>query len=477
MQKNYYSLSNANGRRGQLRGANAALLTIVYAVLVLGATTAGSYRLYQWARHTIVDAYTFPSILTSAAPEAVAATVAKTADAAPNVLTVSREPVMAQQTAPELVPINVLLLGMDDRPDKSGLSLTDTMIVLTLDPQSSTAGMLSLPRDLWVNIPGYNTAAKLNMAHSMGERSADGDGPQLVMDTVSNFIGQPIEYYVRVNFQGFIEIVDLIGGIDIIVPRTIRDDEYPTDDYGVELFYLEQGLQHLDGETALKYARTRHSDDDYARSRRQQDVIRAVVDRVTRADMIASLLPKSWQLISTMRSSISTNIPIPVQIELATYMREAALQEIRQDVLDSRYGEERITETAGWILIPDREKVRRAVSEFFRPSLSADPTAELDPQWVRIEVLNGTGERGIAAATRDYLQQRGWKVVAIGDADRSDYSQTIVINYGVPATIVQDVGDTLRLSTAAGGLQGLSSSNPVDLRIVVGRDLLPLVQR
>ncbi|MCB0129050.1 MAG: LytR C-terminal domain-containing protein, partial [Caldilineaceae bacterium] len=184
----------------------------------------------------------------------------------------------------------------------------------------------------------------------------------------------------------------------------------------------------------------------------------------------------AWQLINTMRSSIDTNIPIPVQIELATYMREAALQEIRQEVLDHRYGEEKITDETGWILIPDRDKVSIAVNRFFSPPVSADPTASFDPDWVRIEILNGTGEWGIAARTRDYLQQNGWHVVAIGDADRSDYSQTIIINYGVPQTIVEQVGTTLSLPMDVASLQGLDSSHPVDLRIVVGRDLLPFLE-
>jgi len=452
------------------------MVALLYAILVLGTAVIGSYKLYQWARLAVVDTY-MPSIAL-AFPEDQTTLVEETTTLLPGIGTTTIEGNTVENSRPTVAfdAINILLLGTDDRPDETGPSRTDTLILLTLDPQSSTVGMLSFPRDLWVNIPGYNMAGKINTAYGLGERSAAGNGPQVVMDTVSSFIGYPIDYYVRINFQGFVKTVDLIGGIDLMVPKTINDDEYPTDDYGVETFYLEAGLQHLDGETALKYARTRHSDDDYARSRRQQDVIRAVVDRVTRADLISSLLPRAWQLISTMRSSIDTNIPIPVQIELATYMREAALQEIRQDVLDHRYGEEKITEETGWILIPDRDKVRAAVDRFFSPALSADPTASIDPTWVRIEILNGTGEQGVAARTRDYLQRQGWKVVAIGDADRSDYTNTIVINYGIPQTIIDQVGTTLALPATFSSLKGLDNSNPVDLRIVVGQDLLPLLE-
>jgi len=270
---------------------------------------------------------------------------------------------------------------------------------------------------------------------------------------------------VRINFQGFVQTIDLIGGIDVMVQKTIHDEEYPTADYGVETFHLEAGQQHLDGETALKFARTRHGDDDYGRARRQQEVIRAVVDKVLRADMIASLLPKAWMLVSTMRSSIDTNIPMLVQYELAGYMGAAALQDIRQEVLDSRYGEEVMSDEYGWILVPDREKVRAGVDKFFRPPGT-------DPRWVRIEVLNGTGTQGVAARTRAYLQAQGWQVVAIGDPDRSDYSKTLVVNYGVPETIIQRVSQDLALQPDASALKGLSSTQPIDLRIVVGRDIL-----
>ncbi len=466
--KNYYSLSNAARGTTAISSAWAGVITFVYAFLVLGVAVTVSYRAYQWARWSVVQSNPLAAALPFQRTEGVSV--------ADNVVTVDGATTVQAETTSDtpaksaLPLINILLLGTDERPAEDAPARTDTIIVLSLDPATSTAGMLSLPRDLWVNIPGYNFSSKINTAYSLGERAEAGGGPQLTMDTVSTFIGHPIDYYVRINFQGFVELVDLIGGIDIFVAKTIHDEEYPTYDGGIQTFHLDAGLQHLDGESALKYARTRNVDDDYGRARRQQDVIRAVVDKVLRTDMIAMLLPSAWKLVSTMRSSIDTNIPIPVQLELATYMREAAVQNIRQEVLDSRYGEEQVNDDTGWILVPDREKVRSAVSRFFSPALVADPTA--DPEWVRIEILNGTDQVGVAARTRDYLQAQGWHVVAIGDADRSDYNQTILINYGVPQPIVDKMGETLSLSASLSSLKGLNSTHPVDLRIVVGRDLL-----
>ncbi|MCB0125574.1 MAG: LCP family protein, partial [Caldilineaceae bacterium] len=243
MSKQYYSLSTPAQPQSNYRSAGTVLVTLIYGICVLGAAFAGGYRLYQWARWSIVDNYTLttglsmPAVQNNSQEQGAVAAVDMGTTAEGDNNTESRPTVAFD-------PVNILLLGTDDRPDEVGPARTDTIILLTLDPRTSTAGMLSFPRDLWVNIPGYNTASKINTAYGMGERSRAGTGSQVVMDTISSFIGYPVDYYVRINFNGFVETVDLIGGIDIMVPKTIHDEEYPTADYGVETFHLDAGLQH-----------------------------------------------------------------------------------------------------------------------------------------------------------------------------------------------------------------------------------------
>lgn len=454
----------------------------LYAILILGLSTVTGLWLYHWARSQIVQSS--PLALgdwTARATQSALPTVGG-GDAAGEPAASNDAPTVTQpDTPPALPPINILLMGTDARPDEIGPPRTDTLILLTLEPTSQTAGMLSLPRDLWVPIPSYNMTYKINTVYAIGEdRRYLGGGAQLVKDTVSSFIGQPVHYFVLVNFRGFIEVIDLIGGVDINVPKTILDEEYPTADYGVETFYLEAGWRHLDGATALKYARTRNVDDDYGRARRQQDLIRAVFEQVTSADMIPALLTKLPTLIYTMRSSIDTDIPMAVQLELANYMRQASVKEVRQLVLDSRYGEETYSDDGAWILLPDREKVRMAVDEFFRPtSIAAQSGISLAAlagnQGVRIEVLNGTTQPGVAARTRDLLEASGWRVVAIGDADRKDYGHTLVINYGAPSQVVDEVTAALNLQPGIATLAGMNQSRPIDVRIVVGTDMLPTI--
>jgi hypothetical protein len=211
-------------------------------------------------------------------------------------------------------------------------------------------------------------------------------------------------------------------------------------------------------------------------------VIRAVVDKVLRADMLPTLLPKLPQLLMTMRSSVETDIPMATQLELANYLTGSSLQ-VRQLVLDNRYGEETYSEEGAWILRPDRARVLSALATFFAPptatnnSGGSNAVAMGNLEWVRIEILNGTGEPGVAAHTRDLLQSQGYQVVSIGDADRNDYGRTLIINYGIPDELVERLGVDLELEPGLSSLQGLNISAPVDVRIVVGRDYLSHLQQ
>lgn len=474
-----------SGRRPKwLQSRLGVTFVVLYTLVVLGGALVASTWLYDWSRLRILGTSSLADLanldfLTARNWNNSSEQSAEVAGEGAAGSTDEDTPAQPSVTIPA---INVLLLGNDARAGEGEISNTDTMILLSFDPQNQTAGLLSLPRDLWVPIPGFGYETRINTAYPLGETyQYEGGGPQLAKDTVSSFIGQPVQYYARVNFQGFVEMIDMIGGVDIVVPFTIYDDAYPTDDYGVELFYLEEGAQHLDGETALKYVRTRNVDDDYGRAGRQQQVIRAVADKVLRADTLTSLLPKLPRMLMTLGNTVQTDVPMSLQLELANYLSGSSLREVRQLVLDNRYGEETYSEEGAWILKPDRTLVRAALSNFFAPPVNiasgSGAVAMSNLQWIRIEILNGTGEPGVAAHTRDLLQSQGYQVVSIGDADRSDYGRTIIINYGVPDEVVEKVGTDLELDPNLSSLQGLNASAPVDVRIVVGRDLLPHLQQ
>jgi LCP family protein required for cell wall assembly len=195
---------------------------------------------------------------------------------------------------------NVLLVGVDERPDhpEEGVR-SDTLMLARINTYGRWVNLLSIPRDTQVDIPGVGIT-KINVAYGHGYTQAEalygaGTTPQqggmaLAAQTVEEFLnlrgyGTRIHYTAQINFEGFVGIIDALGGITIDVPTHIVDYAYPTPDYGTRVIEFDAGEQHMDGETALIYARTRHADSDFGRSERQQQVMRAIV---------AELQAKGW---------------------------------------------------------------------------------------------------------------------------------------------------------------------------------------
>ncbi len=215
--------------------------------------------------------------------------------------------------------ISILMLGIDERESQSGPWRTDTMIAVTIDPVALTAAGLSIPRDLWVTLPGLEISGKINTAHFFGDAEEyPGGGPALAQATVQSTLDVSLQYYVRVNFTAFEKLIDLIGGIDLDVPYPIDDPLYPDSGYGYEPLYIPAGRIHMDGRLALKYARTRHDVmGDFDRMKRQQQVILAVRDKLTQGDRLTQLLTQAGPILQTLGESIKTNLTLEQIIQLA----------------------------------------------------------------------------------------------------------------------------------------------------------------
>lgn len=208
--------------------------------------------------------------------------------------------------------LNVLILGQDRRPGETGPARTDTLILGAFDPQQPQAALLSIPRDLWLDIPGQG-ANRINTAYYFGELTQPDYGPELTKQTLQNNFGLTPHGYVLVDFAGFIALVDALGGIEVDVPETIVDENYPAYDYGYTTIMIPAGPQHMDGETALIYARTRHTDSDFGRSERQQQVLRALVTRVAQPGAWPRL-PAAW---AAARTYLTTDLS---EVDLATIL-------------------------------------------------------------------------------------------------------------------------------------------------------------
>jgi LCP family protein required for cell wall assembly len=392
------------------------------------------------------------------------------------------------------------LLGVDKRPDDQ-YARTDTMILVTIDPATGQGGMVSIPRDLWVTVPGYGED-RINTAHYRGDKNGyPGGGPALAMKTVQYNLGVPVHFYVRVDFDGFRRIVDTLGGIDVDVPQTIDDPKYPDMNYGYDPFYIVAGMQHMDGDTALKYARTRATAGaDFARAARQQQVLFAIREKALAIGVITKI-PELW---ATMADTVQTDLQLVDIIELANLAGEVTSEDIKTAVIDDTMTVDYKTEAGAQVLLPVREKIRPVIDEIFSsPELSGPPPtptpnptamaqaqaqaeaeaqqraeimAALQAEGAKIVVQNGTAQEGLAAATAEYLRDQGFTIVQFGPADRIDYPRTVIVDY-------TDKSYALSLLT---GIFNVADENirrspnlksEVDIRVIIGADFqLPEAQ-
>jgi LCP family protein required for cell wall assembly len=389
--------------------------------------------------------------------------------------------------------VNILLLGIDKRPDEQ-YARTDTMILVTVDPATGKAGMLSIPRDLWVTVPGYSEN-RINTAHYQGDKNGyPGGGPALAMKTVQYNLGVPVHFYVRVDFDGFRRIVNTLGGIDVDVAQTINDPKYPDENYGYDPFYIEAGRQHLDGDMALKYARTRATQGaDFARARRQQQVLIAIREKA----LAVGAVPKIPELWATMADTVQTDLQLVDILELTKLADQITGEDIQSAVIDHAMTVDYETNTGAQVLLPVREKIRPVVDTMFAspkpagppPTPTPDPAllaqaqaaveaeaqrraevaAALQDEGARVVVQNGTPREDIAASAAAYLQDQGFSIVQFGPADRTDYPRTVIVDYTgktyalmVLADIFNVADENIRRSP--------NLKSDVDIRVIVGAD-------
>ncbi len=357
--------------------------------------------------------------------------------------------------------LNILLLGIDQRPDEyANTARTDTMIVLTLDPTTRTAGMMSIPRDLYVPLPNRNIQDRINTAHVYG-------GPSYAMQTVEYNFGIPIQHYVRVNFSALTTLVDLVGGIDVYVDQDIDDPTYPDNSYGYDPFSISAGWHHMDGATALKYARTRHGSSDFYRMRRQQQVIMALRDRVLSTDAITKLLPNAPQILQTMQNSISTDLSPSQIVQLILFAKDLPARNISQVVIDETSTQNWTTPDGAQVLIPIRDRLRQLREALYAPPRQdAAATPTLGPG--RIAVQNGTDVQGLAAKVQASLKAKGFDVVEVGNAT-GDHPYTVIIDYHGRQDYTQALAAALGVPGSAVST-ALDANNPLDALVILGDD-------
>jgi hypothetical protein len=290
---------------------------------------------------------------------------------------------------------------------------------------------------------------------------------------VERALGIEIDYYVRVNFQGFIDLVNEIGGIEIYVEETIDDPLYPDYNYGYDPLYIEAGQHHFDGEMALKYARTRHTGNgDFDRIRRQQEVALAVLEKITQPGTITRLITRAPEIYAKVEDSISTDLKLDQMMALAVLASEVDHEEVRSASIDENCTQPwRTTDELPLdVLVPNRECMRDRVQYVFGlvDTLEAEaPT--VNETSATISVLNGTETPGLAATTADYLVAQGIPVTVYDNADRQDYNSSLVILNREMPTLAARITEALGLPASAVA-KGENPTAQYDVVVILGRD-------
>lgn len=265
--------------------------------------------------------------------------------------------------------VNLLLLGVDSNParlEQGESPLSDTMIVVSVDPLTKPVGMLSIPRDLLVTIPGLGDR-KINAAYSNGAVS-DITGPGLAQATVEYNFGIPIHYFAEVDLQGFEKIIDTIGGVTIDVQSPIKDDEYPGEGFNTTRVYFHTGLQHMDGATALNFSRTRHDGDDFGRGNRQQQMLMTLREQAVQFNLIT----KANQLLKDLGGTVRTDLSPTEMLQLTKLGTEINGSDVHTYSIESATTP-RWNPGEPYLLIPNWDGIHGIVSQMI-PGAPTSPT-------------------------------------------------------------------------------------------------------
>lgn len=399
--------------------------------------------------------------------------------------------------------INILLLGIDERSavqqDEPAFR-TDTIIIISIDPVGKTAGMLSVPRDLWVTIPGY-TQDRINNANYFGDINnyPGGGGPALAAVTIRENLGVSIDYYVRVNFEVFITTVNTLapGGVQVCPPEAIDDPTYPDEAFGTISVHFDAGCQRLDAVRLLQYARTRKTENgDFDRALRQQEVLQSFRDEVISVGGLTNAVLQAPTLFGQLGDNIKTNLSLEQILSLARLAGEIPRENIRADVIDFRHASPGSTpDGTKQILIPRQQDMVPLIDYVLygigEPPASANGTAangaaaveELSIAELRtraeaenatIVVFNGGNIPGLAATTREWLVGRGVLVAEIGNLPNAIGDPTTIRDYGSKPYTARYLAALfgLPLDRIVQGNDGLTTA---DVMVVAGPDIQALL--
>lgn len=327
--------------------------------------------------------------------------------------------------------VNILLLGVGGE-GHSGGALTDTIMIASLKPQTREAALLSIPRDLYVEVEGAGIKSKINAVKVLGDQKPEKNGMELLKRTIEEVSGLHIDYYVQLDFNGFTKAVDNVGGIDVYLENDINDPAYPDFNHGYDPFYIKKGWHHLDGTTALKVARSRHSSmGDFDRIKRQQEIIKAFRQKVYEKYASADVIALHDAFIS-LSGNMTTDIEPRELPRFHKVVKEIRGHNFTASTVDTQKYLQKINVGLGYTLSTkagDYSAINELGKNLFNMQIPEKKKAAIGQEAAMIAIKNGTGSPDLAnSITRD-LENMGFRIVSSTNIPEPEFSGVEILHH------------------------------------------------
>lgn len=381
---------------------------------------------------------------------------------------------------------NVLILGMGGE-GHDGPLLTDTIILLSYNYEKNEVYMVSIPRDMIIKTED-GMYKKINNLYSIGENIEKGTGLEYAKKNIEKNIGIPIHYGASVDFFGFKEIVDALGGVDVYIDNSFIDYQYPTENHKIQTIKFTKGAHHLDGIEALQFARSRHGividgsgfeGSDYARSQRQMKIISAIKDKVLSFSTITNP-EKISKLFKILNEYIKTDVETWEAIRFAELLRQIDKANIHNKIINDAPDNLLVSATStydgAWILIPKSGNFG-LIQNFFEDLFENqnNDTGQEAQEDAIIYVLNGTNQVGLANKKAQELQLQGLTISKVENAPVQNSTSTIIYDLSgnkKPDTLkkIQNKIGGIRTSVLPKNLKDYQIDGQIDFIILLGND-------
>lgn len=387
--------------------------------------------------------------------------------------------------------INILLLGLAGE-NYPGENLTDSIIVASVNPKTYRAAMLSIPRDFYVRIPETTSYTKINALYARGHdrRGKATEGIEDLKSALTQITGLPIHYYVALDFEGFKRVVDELDGVKIQVPKDLHDERYPGPNFSYQTFDIKRGLQTLDGETALKFARTRHDEDgDFGRAARQQLILESARSKAFSLGTLVNV-PAVNNILNILGDHLRTDIPLDELESFLDLSEKIDTHLTINKVLDAGKTESLLAvshvflgRVRAFILIPRTGKydeIRELAANIFDLKLIERKKKEIEKEEATVAVVNRSGVSGFDKKLGNLLKKFGYQTeiasVAVKPLRYSDVSsQTEIYDFsdGLKPFSLEDLAKKFSADISQNLPTDLSAQcQKTDLCLIAGSDLL-----